>query len=206
MNWRFSCLTAFAFMVAAGTACSTSEEDDTIDEGEEAFSIRGPVDQAAIVESTTLMLASMVTLSTKFDPYNVADPFAIAPANFEKRFVDSLAKVDHVDGFDWPEPAALDWAERMANGNYIVIDTSKPCDYENANSYLEIERAFYTGRKHTTCGGRTPNEDAADVTFNFMARGPGASVVDKDALHDGVAQATKKSSSEFPYLADLNGP
>ena len=45
----------------------------------------------------------------------------------------------------------------------------------------------------------------AVVTLNFLIRGPAASENDEDALHDGVEQATKKSTAEFPYIAEMNG-
>ena len=92
------------------------------------------------------------------------------------------------------------------SANYLVVDTSKPCDFTDPHTYLEIERAQLTGRTHTTCGGRMPNEDALDVTLNFLVRGPAASAQDADAITDGVDQATKKSTDTFPYLADMNGP
>jgi hypothetical protein len=50
-----------------------------------------------------------------------------------------------------------------------------------------------------------PNEDALDVTLNFLIRGPGSSVEDTDAFHDGVDQATQPSTDTFPYLAEMNG-
>jgi hypothetical protein len=49
-----------------------------------------------------------------------------------------------------------------------------------------------------------PNENAFDVTANFLVRGPSASVLDPNALHSGVEQATQQASNVFPYLADLN--
>ena len=53
--------------------------------------------------------------------------------------------------------------------------------------------------------GRMPNEDALDVTLNWLIRGPGASSEDEDAFSDGVDQATHRSTDTFPYLAELNG-
>lgn len=50
-----------------------------------------------------------------------------------------------------------------------------------------------------------PNEDAMDVTLNFLIRGPSASMYDADALTDGVDEATKPSTDAFPYLAEMNG-
>ena len=49
-----------------------------------------------------------------------------------------------------------------------------------------------------------PNEDAMDVTLNFLIRGPSASAQDREAIHDGVDSPTKLSTRTFPYLAELN--
>lgn len=109
------------------------------------------------------------------------------------------------DRTDWKPEQAEAWVARMASGNYLVVDTSKPCDFARPHTYLEIERAKMMGREHTTCGGRMPNEDALDVTLSFLMRGPGASAEDPDAITDGVDQATKPSVDTFPYLAEMNG-
>ena len=85
------------------------------------------------------------------------------------------------------------------------MDTSKPCDFDDPHTYLEIERAQLTGEEHQTCGGRMPNEDALDVTLAFLIGGPAASAQDSDAIRDGVDGATRASLPTFPYLAELNG-
>jgi len=189
-----------------GCAQQASSEDDTA-QGEDAIGLRkGSVDNAAIVESTTMMLAGVPT-DSHLDPYNQEDPFAIRAASYAPTFAHRLAEFDAYDGKkDWQEPKAAAWAARMASANYLVLDTSKPCgDFGSPHTYLEIERARMTGKENATCGGRMPNEDALDVTVNFLVRGPAASVDDADAIHDGVEEATKKSADTFPYLAELNG-
>lgn len=49
-----------------------------------------------------------------------------------------------------------------------------------------------------------PNEDAMDVTLNFLIRGPAASELDAEAITDGVDRPTKWSTAEFPYIAEMN--
>lgn len=204
--WAAALLVAWA---AYGCAASSGDEDEAMnnaDQSEDALGLtKGAVDNAAIVESTTMMLAGG-PLDGKLDPYNREDPFQINRGNYAGQFGDRLNNFDAYDGkADWTAAQKTAWVARMSSGNYQVIDTSKPCDWQNPHTYLEIERAALTGREHTTCGGRMPNEDAMDVTLNFLVRGPAASVNDEDALHDGVEQATKKSGDTFPYLAELNG-
>jgi len=129
-----------------------------------------------------------------------------APATYRDAFAKNLVKFDGIDGkTDWTTDQAAKWVSRMSSANFQVIDTSKPCDFDDPHTYLEIERAALTGTDHKTCGGRMPNEDALDVTMNFLVRGPAASAGDEGAISDGVDQATQKSESTFPYLADLNG-
>lgn len=118
----------------------------------------------------------------------------------------ALARFDGYDGkADWTPEQADAWTARMASSNYLLIDTSKPSDYANPHTYLEIERAHLTGREHETCGGRMMNEDVLDATANFLIRGPSASHDDDDTLTDGVDQPTQKSADTFPYLAEMNG-
>ena len=140
------------------------------------------------------------------DPYNQSDPFNITSATFRDAYLKNIAKFDKEDGnADWSDDQATTWANRMSSGNYQVFDLSKPCNFDDPHSYLEIERAQLTGKEHTTCGGRHPNEDAMDVTLNFLIRGPAASEQDDNAIRDGVYQATKKATSTFPYLGEYNG-
>jgi hypothetical protein len=199
---------ASLIMVAA---CAASEPD-TESEGEgpaetedELILRKGSVDHSAVVESTTMQLAGG-PLDGKLDSYNQEDPFAIRGSTYVSTYIERLRMFDRIDGKEDWTPEQLDaWTKRMSTANYLVVDPSKPCDWQNGGSYLEIERAALTGKEHTTCGGRMPNDDAMDITLNFLVRGPAASADDEEALHDGVEQATKKSTAEFPYIAEMNG-
>jgi hypothetical protein len=145
-------------------------------------------------------------LDPNLDPYNQADPFKIGAGPYKAAFAANLIKFDNEDGRkDWTADQSAKWTTRLAGGNYQVVDTSKPCRFDDPHTYLEIERAQLTGKSHTTCGGRMPNEDAMDVTLNFLIRGPAAASAGPGAITDGVAQATKESSRTFPYLAEMNG-
>jgi hypothetical protein len=197
--------------VLAAYGCGVSDEEDTApDEAQSEDQLilgRGSVDHAAIVEVTTMMLTQgPFDFGSVLDPYNQSDPFRINPTAYRETFGRNLAKFDVQDGRpDWSPAQANTWVSRVASGNYIVVDTSKPCSWDDPHTYLEIERAQLTGRPHTTCGGRMPNEDALDVTLNFLIRGPAASADDEGAMTDGVDQATKQATRGFPYLGEMNG-
>jgi hypothetical protein len=205
--WAFGLLT-----VVAAYGCTASDAgDDSANPAateDELIFVKGSVDHAAIVEVTTMMLVGQnpVEFATVLDPYNQEDPFKIRGTQFAGAFARNLAKFDAYDGTtDWKPAQSATWGSRVAAGNYMIIDTSKPCDFYHPHTYLEIERAQMTGREYATCGGRMPNEDALDVTLNFLIRGPAASAQDENAIRDGVDQATKQASDTFPYLAEMNG-
>lgn len=203
-------LWALGLLVAVAAYGCTSSDEEPSDESEqsedELLLRRGSVDHAAIVEATTMMLASGPT-DLRLDPYNQADPFAVRASTFAPTFERRLAEFDAYDNAtDWTPEQAGSWVSRVSSGNYQIIDTDKPCgDFAAPHTYLEIERAQMTGREHATCGGRMPNEDAMDVTLNLLIRGPAASAEDQSAIRDGVARATKESVDTFPYLAEMNG-
>jgi len=199
---RIFALTLISLLAAHG--CGGGQEPEQAD-SDLIGAHKGSVDHAAIVEGTTMMLAGG-PVDSILDPYNREDPFAIKSSSYAPTFAKRLAAFDDYDGqTDWSDDQAAAWASRMASANYLVVDTSMPCDFENPHTYLEIERAQLTGQKHMTCGGRMPNEDALDVTLDFLIRGPAASADDSDAIHDGVDSATHPSEDTFPYLAELNG-
>jgi hypothetical protein len=198
-------LLASLLLALGAHGCANDAAPDG-DQSEDQLILRtGSLDQAGIVESATMMLAA-TPLDPQLDQYNQEDPFAIRGTGFAPSLAHRIAQFDGIDGTaDWTDAQADAWAQRMSGANYLVVDTSKPCDFANPHTYLEIERAQMAGREHTTCGGRMPNEDALDVTLNWLVRGPAASVTDEAAMHDGVEQATQRSSNVFPYLAEMNG-
>ncbi len=206
--WAFGLLTLVAAYGCATAEDDGSDEPASAESEDELILRRGSVDHAAIVEVTTMMLvgSNPTEFATVLDPYNQDDPFKIRSTSFAGPFARNLAKFDIYDGrTDWKPEQSATWISRVAAGNYLVVDTSKPCDFANQRTYLEIERAQMTGRAHTTCGGRMPNEDALDVTLNFLIRGPAASAQDENAIRDGVDRATKQATDTFPYLGEMNG-
>lgn len=197
------------FAVAIAYGCSSPQETQNGASEDELGLRSGNVDHAAIVEATTMMLVGPSPVSdfaNVLDPYNQDDPFKIHASSYADGFTRNLTKFDAYDNQDdWQPDQATAWVNRMAAGNYLVVDTSKPCDFANPHTYLEIERANLTGQEHQTCGGRMPNEDALDVTLSFLIRGPSHDATEADSIRDGVDQATKKATDTFPYLGEMNG-
>jgi hypothetical protein len=190
--------------IVAAFGCAPADDNNDADSQDNnlIFGTRS-IDQAGVVEASTMMLAALPT--PLLDTYNQEDPFGIRPAGFRDTFTERFAKFDAYDGTpDWTAAQAATWTKRMSSANYLVVDTSKPCNYANPRTYLEIERAQLTGQSYATCGGRMPNEDAMDVTLNFLIRGPSATAEDNDAIHDGVDQPTTWAGDIFPYLAEFN--
>jgi hypothetical protein len=199
-------LAVSALLFAAAYGCHSSSDDDSGATQDKLVGFAGSVDHAGVVESGTILLttANNPLLDSSLDAYNQEDPFQVKSTVYRDAFAKNLLKFDKSDGkTDWTPEQSTKWLARIAS-NYQVIDTSLPCNYDDPHTYLEIERAQLTGKDHATCGGRTPNEDALDVTFNFLAGGPNASLTDDGAMGDGIEQATKKSTDTFPYLAELN--
>lgn len=137
------------------------------------------------------------------DLYNLEDAFHMSKdyrGAYRARFNANLAFFDSIDGkTDWPLDAqgAHPLTELLLN-DYLVIDLAKP--YAE-NSYFEIERALLHNRPHTTCGGRSPNDDIMDTLGTLLInaeQGP--------RLSDGVDQATTPAAQSFPYLMPPNPP
>jgi hypothetical protein len=135
------------------------------------------------------------------DLYNQEDPFQLAPdylAAYRARLNANLHYLDGFDGkIDWP--LAQDGSHPLTElllADFLVVDVAHPYAED---SYLEIERALLQGRAHTTCGGRSFNDDVFDTLYTlYVTAGQGPRV------NDGVDQATVRASNSFPYLAPPN--
>ena len=137
------------------------------------------------------------------DLYNLEDPFHMGKdyrGAYRARLNANLPVIDRLDGkVDWP--ATEDGAHPLTElilGDYLVIDVSKP--YTD-NSFFEIEQSMLAGRPHTTCGGRSLNDDVMDTLYTLLitaGQGP--------PISDGVRAATTPAGTAFPYLAPPNQP
>jgi hypothetical protein len=71
--------------------------------------------------------------------------------------------------------------------------------YVEQGSYLEIELAALRGEAHTTCGGRTLNDDVIDTMFTQLINAGNGPVI-----RDGVDRSSRPGTHVFPYLAQPN--
>ncbi|RPE37584.1 uncharacterized protein DUF4331 [Streptomyces sp. Ag109_O5-1] len=131
------------------------------------------------------------------DLYNEEDTFGIRPdyeGAYRARFNANLAWFDGLDGkTDWPldEQGAHPLTDLLL-ADFLVVDLAKPfCE----DGCFEIETALAAGRPHTTCGGRSLNDDIVDTLYTLLVGG-----VDGERLSDGVDRATKPATHTFPYL------
>ena len=135
------------------------------------------------------------------DLYNEEDAFAIRDdyvVAYRARFDANLAFFDGLDGVSSWTPAAGGHhpLTELFLADFLVIDMTKPVSRE---SCFEIERAVLAGREHSSCGGRTLNDDIVDTLYGLMVGG-----VDGPRISDGVDGPTSPASDRFPYLVDPN--
>ena len=202
---RMLAMAALSLLVATAFGCAQAEDPAAADGPESSESdlsatelarsllYTGRIDHAGVVESGTMMLKGF----SEMDVYNRQDPFNINPETHAETLKANFLKYDAIDGHtDWTSENMGRWVSRMSTGNYLIVDTSKPCTFGKA-SYLDIEREQMFGTPHTTCGGRTPPEDALDVTYNLLIRGKPEKAAD---IGDGVDELYKPATTTFPYL------
>jgi hypothetical protein len=135
--------------------------------------------------------------------YNDDDAFELDEAHLEAYRARLNANLVFFDGLDektdWPlDTRGNHPLTELLLHDFLVVDVSKPF---SENSYFEIEEAMLRGRPHTTCGGRSLNEDMMDKYYTLLinaGNGP--------RIRDGVDTPTKLASSVFPYLAPANVP
>ncbi|MFI6361104.1 DUF4331 family protein, partial [Streptomyces sp. NPDC050743] len=135
------------------------------------------------------------------DLYNEEDTFNIRPdyaGAYRARFNANLAWFDGLDGkTDWPlDEQGNHPLTELLLADFLVVDLSKPFSEDGC---FEIETALVAGRPHTTCGGRSLNDDIVDTLYTLLVGG-----VDGERLSDGVDQATKPATHTFPYLNTPN--
>jgi hypothetical protein len=170
-------------------------------------SVNVRIERAGWPEVPNLMLAP-----TQFDQvnrdleirdlYNMEDAFhlsSIYQHAYRSRLNANLAFWDSLDNkTDWP--ACEDGAHPLTElllADYLVVDVTKP--YAELGSFLEIEMAARRGEGHRTCGGRALNDDVMDTIFTMLVNAGNGPVI-----RDGVDQATRPASREFPYLTPPN--
>jgi hypothetical protein len=101
------------------------------------------------------------------DLYNQEDPFQLGKAYlgaYQARLNANLAFFDGLDDkVDWPLDAQGNHPlTALLLDDYLVVDVSQPFAEE---SCYEIERALLAGRAHTSCGGRSLDDDIVDSLY-----------------------------------------
>jgi hypothetical protein len=156
-------------------------------------------------------IKNVIMSGKKFDPvnhdleirdlYNAEDAFSLSqdyPGAYQSRLNANLAFFDHLDGkTDWPpDDHGRHPLTELLLADFLVVDTSKPF---SEHSYLGIESALLAGHAHTTCGGRSPNDDIVDTLYTLLVGG-----IDGPPISDGVHQATRPATRSFPYLTSAD--
>jgi Domain of unknown function (DUF4331) len=135
------------------------------------------------------------------DLYNAEDAFGLSQAYvgaYRSRLNANLAFFDGLDGkTDWPaDDQGIHPLTELLLADFVVVDISKPF---SEDSYLEIERALLAGCPHRTGGGRSLNDDIIDTLYTLLVGG-----ADGPRISDGVDQATRPATHNFPYLVSPN--
>ena len=147
------------------------------------------------------------------DQYNALSSFAPnVPRALQEGLASRLASFDTLRlGDGGPDP--IDWtvdggASPLLNlylSDVLLVDTALSCtgpDGGFASGYLAIEREIHlSGPTHSTCGGRTPNENVVDQTLTLLVT---AGRDGGPAITQGVSGPSKWSTTSFPYLAEPN--
>jgi hypothetical protein len=173
---------------------------------QEAGIALGPIDRDGHPLATILLVPGSLQ-----DEYNAQSSFEPnVPRVLQDALAARLVALDTLtlgdagpDQVDWMVP---DGGQHpllpMFVSDVLLVDTSKSCvaaDGGFASSYLDVEREILLdGPAHTTCGGRTPNEDVVDETLTLL-------VTDgRQPVRQGVSGPTKPATTTFPYLAAPN--
>jgi len=137
------------------------------------------------------------------DLYNAEDAFHLGHGYlgaYRARLNANLAFWDSLDSETaWPpdEDGTHPLTELLLQ-DFLIVDASKPYTEQ---SYFDIEKATLEGRTHTTCGGRSLNDNFIDTMYTILING-GAG----PRIHQGVNQAAARAAEAFPYLAPPNSP
>ena len=132
------------------------------------------------------------------DLYNAEDAFHLGHGYlgaYRARLNANLAFWDSLDGETaWPpdEDGTHPLTELLLQ-DFLIVDASKAYTEQ---SYFDIEKAMLQGRRHTSCGGRSLNDNFIDTMYTILING-GAG----PRIHQGVDRAAVAAAEVFPYLA-----
>ena len=136
------------------------------------------------------------------DLYNMEDAFHLDDTYlgaYRARLNANLAFWDGLDGtVDWPTDENGDHPlTDLVLADFLVVDVTKP--YVEQGSFLEIELAARRGEAHTTCGGRTLNDDVIDTLFTQLVNaGHGTDHPRRGRLRDAARPRAPSPTSPRP--------
>jgi hypothetical protein len=174
-------------------------DGEVTDAGSEAGGAPRRVDRAGRPFVSRLLVGG-----SNRDRWNQQDTYGAQLGFIDGDFGVLLDRVDTLGGdpSDWRPGGtpAVHPLRDVLKQDVLVVDTSKPCTVDT-QSYFDVE-AYVTGLRgapNTTCGGRTPNDDAFDATLSLLHKKSLARLVS-----DGVNAPTKPASPTWPYLREPN--
>lgn len=210
-----ACLAGFACLGACHVHEKTEQQADVYVPGEDGG-------DATVVPEATLgagnvdrdghpLVTILLVPGSLQDEYNEQASFEQnVPRTLEDALESRLVALDTLvlgdagaDPVDWPVPdGGTHPLLPLFVTDVLLVDTSLSCsaaDGGYVKSYLDIDREAYLGASpHTTCGGRTPNEDVVDETLTLVVTNGRVPVT------QGVAGPTQLATTTFPYLAPPN--
>jgi hypothetical protein len=190
----------------AGDASSAEGGGPDADAAVDGGLLEGQVDRAGHPLVTVLLVPGSLQ-----DDYNAQPSFASTlPRTLQDALESRLVAMDTLalgdggpDPVDWPVPdGGTHPLLPVFTSDVLLVDTALSCaaaDGGFAPSYLDLDReAYLGGPAHTTCGGRTPNEDVVSETLTLLVTAGRAPVT------QGVAGPAAPAATTFPYLAPPN--
>lgn len=132
------------------------------------------------------------------DLYNSEDAFHLRHgylSAYRARLNANLAFWDSLDGdlaWSTDETGTHPLTELLLQ-DCLVVDPSKPY---SERSYFDIEMDTLHGRTHSSCGGRSLNDNVIDTMYTVLINGGLG-----PRIRQGVDHATAKGTKTFPYLA-----
>jgi hypothetical protein len=132
------------------------------------------------------------------DLYNSEDAFHLGHGYlgaYRARLNANLAFWDRLDDDTaWPlDESGTHPLTELLLQDFLVVDASKP--YSEL-SFFDIEMDALRGRTHTTCGGRSLNDNFIDTMYTVLINGGLG-----PRIHQGVDRAIGRGTTSFPYLA-----
>ena len=207
-------------LVVAWLACASCAGGGSAHDGGVPPPLDGSIDSAPVVAVGALgqvdragrpLVSLLLVPPSLKDEYNAQGSFdAQLPTVLQDALESRLESMDTLvlgdggpDPVDWPVDAGVQPLLAVFENDSLLLDPSRPStgDAGFLSSYLDLERELYLlgDAGHTTCGGRTPNDDVADTTLTLLVTGTRGV-----AVTQGVFGPTKPASTAFPYLAAPN--